>query len=701
MKFKLILFFFFAQTFVWGQSFMKEIRIQKPDSTFLSPILTPFGNLQPGPNNEFSICVTNNINGFVIVNINPDSLDTHGLNVSIGEDNNWSLNYNRYENFHMISTRLSGFLLVNSKTNFAWGKEYIRGSGKLSKPYISKSNNVFIAGSYFENTVGNIFRLSKLNINDGQEEWSYNYRKSSNIDTTNYEINILDEFSNEDIFLSFEKGGRKNKGGILKLNNEGEILKQKIIKSDSILFWNQYGFDAFDNIYMTGYIINKTGSENKKDAFIAKFDSDLNLIWAKTLFAENFNFRDISISVFPNGEVVFADITIGDFPVITGKLSPNGNLIYYQGYSLFTPKVQVGKDSSIYFMSSKKYFEDGSSNFAIVIAKTNPDGSIDGCPQFDACITVNDLDISFTEWDWKRDSIVAFRDVDVQLDSTKAIMEDYCGTPIPPTPFFNTPDTICQNICLAPDSLNNKLAHGVEWTITGTNTNFQSSDTSFNFCFNEPGTYQIEQEVWLLGCSEFHTRNILVLPDSLGDLLGDDRLLCEDSMTVLIPENARPLRQFEWNDGSNEPTLNISQSGNYAITATDGFCTASDEVNLTFFKEWLVGEAFEIPKDTTVCKDLLPFIFKPTSDYTSEFFVNGSSTAQQEFSFSKEGNYQISANIEGCEIDKNFYLTVEPCEVDIYIPSSFSPNNDGINDLLEPLGKNFLGQKMEVYDRGR
>ena len=34
-----------------------------------------------------------------------------------------------------------------------------------------------------------------------------------------------------------------------------------------------------------------------------------------------------------------------------------------------------------------------------------------------------------------------------------------------------------------------------------------------------------------------------------------------------------------------------------------------------------------------------------------------------------------------------------------FIPSSFSPNYDGVNDFIEPLGNDFLGKKLEIYDR--
>jgi len=285
------------------------------------------------------------------------------------------------------------------------------------------------------------------------------------------------------------------------------------------------------------------------------------------------------------------------------------------------------------------------------------------------------------------------------MDTLSFTLTDYCGTPAPPTPYFLTPDTICQNECLRPDSLYNHLAHAVEWTITGNDVLFENQDTSFNYCFDTPGKYQIEQEVWLLGCSDFFTREVVVLPDSLGDLLGADRMICDDSIAVLEPNSTRPLRTFLWNDGSVDLFLTVSQSGVYDVEVTDGFCSSSDAIEISFLDDLFSGIDLELPTDTSICQELLPFNLTPKSDFSNEFFINGSANPQSNFEIQSAGNYQISTKIEGCEIIKAFNLTLMPCEVDIYIPSSFSPNNDGINDVLEPLGNDFTGKKLQIFDR--
>ena len=65
------------------------------------------------------------------------------------------------------------------------------------------------------------------------------------------------------------------------------------------------------------------------------------------------------------------------------------------------------------------------------------------------------------------------------------------------------------------------------------------------------------------------------------------------------------------------------------------------------------------------------------------------------------GTYTVSltvTNNEGCMDSVSHTITIEP-EFSLYIPNSFTPGNDGINDFFAPKGAEFESFEMEIYNR--
>lgn len=68
------------------------------------------------------------------------------------------------------------------------------------------------------------------------------------------------------------------------------------------------------------------------------------------------------------------------------------------------------------------------------------------------------------------------------------------------------------------------------------------------------------------------------------------------------------------------------------------------------------------------------------------------------------GMYQITVYVisdEGCYGDTTSLLVdVDECSFNgIYIPNSFTPNNDGRNDVFGPVGENIIHLEIYVYNR--
>ena len=625
-----------------------------------------------------------------------------------------------YENYRLFSFanllgENAGVVCADVSNNTFWARRTKKDARvRISSAFIhSRKKVIATTRPYTDDELGieNIFAftgLAEFDLADGTPGWSYTYHRDSLSNPFGFR-NILRnvELPNEDILLSIyvanPTSSNSDYPGILKISPEGEVLNNILFDSLSAQSFLRTGIDVDrdGNLFVSGHMGNRPdwNNDNRSEGFIAKFDSDLNLKWAKRLHAENFSSNGLPIKVSPEGDVIFAYYTTGEIPVILGKIDTNGELLWTRGYAFYSPQLEVGGDGSFYFFSARKFLSTGGLEPAFMIGKAEPNGDMADCPQFSSCVTLFDLDLPYSSTEWYRIPADTLPELPFRVTPFNGSSEDYCQTPPVPTAQFQLPDTICQNQCLSPDSLNNTLAHAVNWTIHKDSLLFETEALTFDYCFNTPGTYQIEQEIWLLGCSEFFTHELVVLPDSLGGLLGDDRVVCEDSIIILTPNATRPLKAFEWSDGSSLSNLIVSESGTYEVEVSDGFCTGRDRVAITFFEDVFTGTPLVLPSDTAVCEEFLPYSLIPQSDFSNEFFINNDSTAQSVFEIKAPGNYQIKTNIEGCEFVENFNLGLTPCEVEIYIPSSFSPNNDGINDLFEPLGNDFVGKQLTIFDR--
>jgi len=604
--------------------------------------------------------------------------------------------------------------VLNFEEGIYWAKQITSHGILRGCAAISPFNRVIVSQHIIPNLPfhpsGLKLGFSVLELQTGLPVWDRYYRTADGPGTperyTPVDVDVLP--SGDYAVVGTYGGVTVGTHFLLKLSADG-VPQNSIAFQDSVFtpvrIFTQ-SLDADGNIYLAGQIRVDTSDyltslgviPDYYEGFVAKLDADYNVLWSKRLTAERFPCLNLNIKAFPDGQVVFTYVTYGNLPVVSGKISSDGSLLWHRGYEFFDPDIALGADTSIYFLSNRKYFQDGSWEQAGVLAKTDPQGNIADCPQFNACVSLVDMPLTIKAWQWTSEPAPPLTNIDVQVLPFDFATTPYCGTPAPPSAEFSLPDTVCQFTCLAPDSLQNRLAHFRQWRLTGPGVDTLFADSTFSWCYNVPGRYTVEQEVWLLGCSEFYSRSIEVLPDNLLPPLGEDRSLC-DTPYELKPLSNRPLRSFLWSDGSTGSSLNVSDSGTYSLVATDGYCSVSDTVALRFVRKELSEPPLDLGAETALCPVLLPYVLRPQRPYSEVFFIDNSTTSAQEFALSQAGNYTISTWIEDCLFSETLQLKVEPCPVPIYLPNSFSPNDDGINDRIVPQGEDYRGIRLEVYDR--
>ncbi len=133
-------------------------------------------------------------------------------------------------------------------------------------------------------------------------------------------------------------------------------------------------------------------------------------------------------------------------------------------------------------------------------------------------------------------------------------------------------------------------------TTTNASYTWQDGSTVATYSANGQGVYWVDVSL-LGGACTRRDSFILNYNNSLALDLGPDFSVCDDPSFTLDASISGGVA-YEWDDGTNDPTLQITNSGRYSVSVFDSDgCAISDEINVIFS----TTPAFNLGPDTTVC----------------------------------------------------------------------------------------------------
>ncbi len=161
--------------------------------------------------------------------------------------------------------------------------------------------------------------------------------------------------------------------------------------------------------------------------------------------------------------------------------------------------------------------------------------------------------------------------------------------------------------------------------------------------------------------------------------LGNDTVICGTVFPFNLKAPDMPGAAYAWQDGSTATTYRVTEGGTYSVTVSKLGCTGSDEIRVDAFDVFQ-----DLGPDTTVC-DRMPFAIRLEARVPDGAAVQWSTGANTpDIYVSQAGKYGVKVSQGICEGIDTIRVNTELCDCVNFMPTAFSPNGDGLNDIFIP-----------------
>jgi len=173
--------------------------------------------------------------------------------------------------------------------------------------------------------------------------------------------------------------------------------------------------------------------------------------------------------------------------------------------------------------------------------------------------------------------------------------------------------------------------------------------------------------------------------------LGNDTSIC--SGTTFLLDATYQNATYLWQDQSTAPYFIVTSPGSYSVKVSKDGCDTTAQIKVNY----LTPPFLNLGKDTILCVgQRLELIAQyPDSKY---LWQDGSVVPQ--FSVSAPGIYVVKVSNNCGVASDSIKIEYEDCGCKFYLPSAFTPNNDGNNDIFKPrIQCNFSGYELKIFNR--
>jgi gliding motility-associated-like protein len=250
---------------------------------------------------------------------------------------------------------------------------------------------------------------------------------------------------------------------------------------------------------------------------------------------------------------------------------------------------------------------------------------------------------------------------------------------------FGVPDSICMNSNITPLVSTNASFSNIWIYDFGKIDKKQYPTLNLTMSGKSPIIHIVENGT----CSDTTTHIVKVL--ARPDIPFRDTTICDANINPEMDFNIKGVSQY-WLDGIklNPPIKRIEKEGFYQLKVSNGVC----ESEKIFYIKKTQAPDIQFDTDKILCKNE-PF-FAQIKGFEKVYW-DGKLSDTIRITDDKTHSYQ--ASLSNCKAQGALKIERKECTINIFVPNIFSPNDDGINDLIEPMGFGFQVIDFQIFNR--
>ncbi len=202
-----------------------------------------------------------------------------------------------------------------------------------------------------------------------------------------------------------------------------------------------------------------------------------------------------------------------------------------------------------------------------------------------------------------------------------------------------------------------------------------------------------------IGCEGSDSINLEV--ERIPDLFdGEEKQICQGDSVFLFPTLERPLMHTHWLGAENfDDTLLVHETGEYEGMVVGQYCQDTFPIQV-----WVLDtpqiESIDVMGQNHYCFDFENPVIEIKGRDAEAVDVTWYPGAQVTHVFEppQAGNYVYIADDGECV--SRYEMSVESyCEGQMFIPNAFTPNDNGRNDVFQPISFHVYDYSLFIYDR--